>query len=165
MKYIMENLVYVVGDLRARGFRLSETVTQKTADVTITSAEMVGTAAGDLGHAGGVVLVAAPAAGYALQFVSAVLVYDYDTAAYTGGTGDDLVVSLGTTEVSSPVADADLVLAAADKIVQISALSAGDIALTEASTLNLSCTALTQPGTAAGVIRAKVTYNLIKTGL
>ena len=136
----------------------------QTAEVELSATEIVGTDAGDLGHSAGAVLVAAPGAGYTLEFISAVLIYDYDTAAYTGG-GADLAVRQGTTAVSSAIASADLLGAAADKIVLASALSAADIALTENSTLNLASTAWTQPGTAAGVLRVKVAYRVIATGL
>jgi len=140
-------------------------VVRKTDLVTLTATEIVGTDAGDLGHAAGAVIVAAPGAGYTLKFVNAVLIYDYSTAAYTGGTGDDLVMRQGTTAVSSAIADADLLLATGDKIVNIDCLAAADIALTANSTLNLKSTAITQPGTAAGVIRVYVTYDVITTGL
>lgn len=131
---------------------------------TLTATEIVGTAAGDLGHAAGAIIVAAPGAGYALEFISAVLIYDYDTAAYTGGAGDDLIMQQGTTTISAAVATADLLTAAADKIVSLPKL-ATDVALTENSTLNLHSTEVTQPGTAAGVIRVHVQYRVHTTGL
>jgi hypothetical protein len=143
----MENKTYTVGTVKARAFEPSDSVVQKSAEVTISSDEIVGTAAGDLGHADGVVLVAAPGAGKTLQFVSGILIYDYAGAAYTGGAGDDLVVSQGTTAVSASIATADLITATADKIIQLEPLSA-DVTLTENSTLNLSSTAVTKPGVA-----------------
>ena len=135
-----------------------------TADVTLTATEIVGTAAGDLGHAGGAELVAAPGAGYALQFISAVLVYDYDTAAYTGGAGDDLTIFINSVAVSGAIATADLITKAGDTVISLNALTT-DHVLGVNSNINLASTAVTQPGTAAGVIRAKVTYRVVTTGL
>lgn len=135
----------------------------KTDLVTLTATEIVGTAAGDIGHSAGAVLVAA-VAGVTHEFVSAVLVYDYATAAYTGGN-NDLAIRQGTTAVSAAIADADLVGDTADDIAFVNALAAADIKLTANSTINLAGTAYTQPGTAAGVLRVYVTYRSITTGL
>lgn len=141
---------------------LSETTIQY-AEVTLTATEIVGTTAGDIGATAGAPLVAAQA-GKVLEFVSAVLVYDFATAAYTGG-GDDLVIRQGTTAVSAPIAAADLLGDTADDIAFVNALAAADIKVTANSTLNLFSTAWTQPGTAAGVLRCKVAYRVHTTGL
>jgi len=146
------------------GIEITDTVTEYTVDVTLTATEIVGTDAGDLGHAGGAELVAAPGQGYALQFVNAVLIYDYDTAAYTGGAGDDLTVYINSVAVSGSIATADLITKAGDTVINLSALTT-DHVLGVNSNINLASTAVTQPGTAAGVIRAKVTYRVITTGL
>lgn len=143
--------------------KIDESVIQY-AEVTLTADEIVGTDAGDIGHSAGAVLVAAPGADKILEFVSAVLIYDFDTAAYTGG-GDDLVIRQGTTAVSAAIAAADLLGDTADDIAYVNALSAADIKLTANSTLNLSGTAYTQPGTAAGVLRVKVAYRVHDAGL
>lgn len=143
--------------------KLAETTIQY-AEVTLTATEIVGSAAGDIGHAAGAVLVAAPGAGKTLEFVSAVMIYDYDTAAYTGGA-NDLVVRQGTTAVSGATTTANLLGAAGDKIVSVASLATAGIALTANSTLNLSGTAYTQPGTAAGVLRVKVAYRVHTTNL
>lgn len=141
-----------------------DATTIQYAEVTLTATEIVGADAGDLGHGSGAEIVATPGADNILEFVSAVLVYDYDTAAYTGG-GDDLVVSQGSTAVSAAIAAADLVGDSADDIAYVNALSAADIKLTANSNLNLSSTAFTQPGTAAGVLRVKVAYRIHAAGL
>lgn len=133
--------------------------TIKTATVTLTAAEIVGTSAGDIGHAGGAILVAAPGAGKILEFVSAVLSYHYATAAYTGGN-NDLVIRQGTTAVSAAIADADLIGDSADDIAYVNALSAADIKLTANSTINLAGTAYTNPGTAAGTLKVHVMYRV-----
>jgi hypothetical protein len=148
------------------GLAKQSTVVEKTASVTLTATQIVGTSAGDIGHAAGATLVAAPGAGYVLEFVSAVLIYDFDTAAYTGG-GDDTVIQDGDGGVAmtTAIAGADLLEAAGDKIVHVTALSASDQALTANKPLTLQGTALTQPGTAAGVLRCHVTYKVHTTGL
>ena len=147
------------------GIQLSTNVVEIVKEVTLTATEIVGTGAGDLGHSGGAILVAAPSSAYALEFVSATLIYDFNTAAYTGAGANDLVVRIGTTAVSSAIADADLLLAAGDQVVHVRALSAADYDLPVGSSINLSSTAVTQPGTSAGVIRAIVTYRQITTNL
>lgn len=125
----------------------------QTVEVELTATEIVGTSAGDLGHAAGAVLVAAEA-DVVHEFISAVLVYEFDTAAYTGG-GDDLVIRQGTTAVGAAITSANLLGAAGDKVYQSTAIAA---ALTANSTLNIKSTAWTQPGTAAGVLRVRLTY-------
>lgn len=137
------------------------------AEVTLTATQIVGTSAGDLGHASGAELVAAPGAGYVLQLINAVLIYDYSVAAYTGG-GNDTFIQNGASAVAltTSIASADLLGAAGDKIVQLTPLSASDQALTANTSLTLkSTTAWTQPGTAAGVLRCHVLYRLITTEL
>jgi len=139
--------------------KLDPTVIQH-ATVTLTAAEIVGTAAGDIGHAAGAVLVAAPGTGYILEFVSAVLSYDFGVAAYTGGN-NDLVIRQGTTAVSAAIADADLLGDSADDIAYVNALAAADIKLTANSTLNLAGTAYTNPGTAAGTLKVHIAYRVL----
>ena len=131
----------------------------QTAKVTLTAAKIVGTDAGCIGHSAGAVLVAAPGEGKVLEFVSAVLSYNFDTAAYTGG-GDDIVIRQGATAVSAAIAKADLLADTEDDIAYVNALSAADIKLTANSTLNLHGTALTQPGTAAGTLDVFITYRV-----
>lgn len=131
----------------------------QTAKVTLTADEIVGTGAGCIGHSAGAVLVAAPGEGKVLEFVSAVLSYNFDTAAYTGG-GDDIVIRQGATAVSAAIAKADLLADTEDDIAYVNALSAADIKLTANSTLNLHGTAFTQPGEAAGTLDVFITYRV-----
>jgi len=146
------------------GTTISSNCVEYTTEVTISSAEIVGTAIGDLGHASGVELVASAGAGTALQFVNAVLIYDYNTAAYTGGAGDDLTVYINSVPVSPAIATADLITKAGDTVIHLNSL-ATDFVLGVNSNINLASTAVTNPGTAAGVIRAIVTYRVITTNL
>lgn len=136
----------------------------QTKEVVLTATQIVGTAAGDIAATAGAVLVAAEA-DVIHEFISAVLIYDFNTAAYTGG-GDDVVIRQGTTAVSAAIAKADLLADTADDIAYVNALSAADIKLTANSTINLFAgTAFTQPGTAAGVLRVRVTYRSHPAGL
>jgi len=141
-----------------------EATNLRTVEVTITSAQIVGNAANDLNHADGAPIYL-PASTSVVEFVSAVLVYDFDTAAYTGG-GNDTVVRVGSTAVTGAVTSANLIGAAEDKIVVLYPLSTAGIPLVQAASINLySGTIWTQPGTAAGVIRAFVTFRIHTTGL
>lgn len=140
-------------------------VTEFTVLTTLTATEIVGTAAGDIGHANGATLVAAPTSDYALEFVSAVIVYDFATAAYTGGA-NDLVVALGSggAALTTAITSANLLTAAGDKVLAIKAI-ATEIPLTVGTAISLRGTAYTNPGTAAGVLRVYTTYRIVTTGL
>jgi len=154
----------VLNNALRNGMQIGNIGAPLTSTVTLTATEIVGTAAGDLGHAGGAELVAAPGAGFALQHISTILIYDYDTAAYTGGAGDDLTVFQNSVAVSGAVATADLITKAGDTVISMNALTT-DHVLGVNTNINLASTAVTQPGTAAGVIRAITTYRVITTGL
>lgn len=127
---------------------------------TLTAAQIVGTAAGQLGHANGVTLVAAPGANYTLEFLGAVIVYNRAVASYTGG-GNDTVIQLGTAATTGVISSANFLGAAADAYVALHPLAAAANVLTSNSALSLkSTTAWTQPGTAAGVIKYRITYKV-----
>lgn len=149
------------------GISLTSNVTQYTTLTTLTATEIVGTAAGDVGHADGAILVAKPGTGYTLEFISVFFVYDYDTAAYTGG-GDDTVIQVGVTgtqvAVTGAITGANLLEAAGDKMLRLGS-TATELVHVNNGAIGLFGTALTQPGTAAGVLRCYVTYNIITTGL
>lgn len=138
-----------------------------TEEVTLTATEIVGTSAGDLGHASGAVLVAGVSSAYAMEFVSAVAIYDFATAAYTGG-GNDTTINIGSggSPLTGVVTSANLLGAAGDKIVIFNPLSTAALPLSVGTGLSMnSVTAWTQPGTAAGVLRVQVSYRLHTTGL
>lgn len=140
-------------------------VAAASAEITISAADIVATGAGKFGHANGYPLVAAPAAGSALSLISATLVYDYATAAYTGG-GNITVNYAAGSAITGLVSAANSVGAAADKVVQFVPLSTVGNPLAVATGINLvAAAAFTQPGTAAGVIRVQVAYRVHVTGL
>ena len=130
---------------------------------TITSANITGTSAGQLGHANGVVLVPACAAGSVNQFVSLVISNDFATAAYTGGGNTTVNISGGGAALSGLVSNANFIQASSDKIIEFVPLAAtfnnygtgaNGIALVTAS-------APTQPGTAAGVFKWACFYRTV----
>lgn len=132
-------------------------------DVTISAADIVATAAGKFGHANGYPLVAAPGAGFAVEFVGALLVYDYDTAAYTAG-GNITVNATGGSALTGIISAANSVGAAADKIVQFVPLATAAVNVAANTGLSLvAAAAFTQPGTAAGVIRVRTAYRIHAT--
>ena len=134
---------------------------------TLTAATIVGTTAGTLGHASGVNLVAAPSSAYALVFVRAVAIYDFATAAYTGG-GNDTSIRLGSggAAITGVVTSANLLGAAGDKIVRFEPLATAALPVSVGVAISInSTTAWTQPGTAAGVCRIYTTYRVVTTGL
>jgi hypothetical protein len=150
--------------LKDNGISLgTTTVTEYTTQVTLTATQIVGTDAGDIGHTAGAILVAAPSSDYALEFVSAVLIFDYLTAAYTGGN-NDMVIRVGTTAVTTAITDTNCIKATGDKVFRLGAI-ATEISLGVGSTINAFSTAFTQPGTAAGSLRVQITYRLHTTGL
>ena len=133
----------------------------------MTVTEIVGTSAGDVGHVDGAILVAAPGTGFAHQFVSIFFVFDYGVAAYTGGA-DDVAVQVGVNgtqaTVTGAVTGANLLEASGDKMLGLGSV-ATELVFADNGVISLFGTALTDPGTAVGVLRCYVTYNVITTGL
>jgi hypothetical protein len=134
--------------------------------VTISSADITGTSAGQLSHANGYELVPAPGAQEVIEFISAVLIYDFDTAAYTGG-GNVTVRYTGGLQQSAVISAANSFTSSADTINTALPNSASTLT-TAGKGVGLSlvtASAITQPGTAAGVARVKITYRIHTTGL
>ena len=133
---------------------------------TISSAAITGTAAGQLGHANGVELVPAYGADKVVELVSAVLINEFDTAAYTDGGNTTLNIGSGGAALTGLVSNANFIQASADKIIQFVPLAATFNTLTANTGINLvSASAPTNPGTAAGVIHYKVVYRIHSTSL
>lgn len=155
---VWEELSYVTSE------DIDESLIQ-SADILISAADITATGAGKLGHAAGVPLVADPGANKVVDLISAVMIYDFDTAAYTAG-GNITVNSNGGAALTGTVTAANSLGASTDKIVRFVPLSTGGVELTANKGLNLvAASAFTQPGTAAGVVRVKVLYRVITTGL
>jgi hypothetical protein len=148
----------------AADFNLTTTVSGLyTKAVTLTATQIVGTAAGDIGHADGAIIIAAPAAAYVLEFVSAVLIYNYSGAAYTGGA-DDAVFRVGANTASSALDLSEEFTHVGDTINRVGALSTS-VPLAIGGTINLYGTALTDPGGATGTLTVHVNYRIHETGL
>lgn len=137
-----------------------------TVSGTISSANITGTSAGQLGHANGVVLVAASGTHVVNQLVSAIIILDYATAAYTGGGDCSINIGGGGAALTGVAAASVFITAAADSITEFVPLAGTKNVYTENNSLNLvSASAPTQPGTAAGVLRYVVNYRQVATGL
>lgn len=142
------------------------TQTVATGLASISSANITGTSAGQLGHAAGVEIVPAPGAGFALEFVSGVVINDFDTAAYTGGGNITFNYGGGGGALSAAVTYANSVGGATDKIALVAAAVPTNNQLVANTGINLvAAAAPTNPGTAAGVLRVRVTYRIHTTGL
>lgn len=130
---------------------------------TITSANILGTSAGQLGHANGVELVAAGGTHVVNQLVYAFLRMDFATAAYTGGGNSTINIGAGAALTGL---DSAFITASADRLIELVPLAATKNVYTENNSLNLvSSAAPTQPGTAAGIIRYTIGYRAQATGL
>jgi hypothetical protein len=134
--------------------------------ITLDVFDIANTTVGSIGHVDGAIIKVTPSSDYFMEFISAVLIYDYDFAAYTGGS-NDLKFQLGSSgtqvAVSSAISDANLTTAAGDKIVRVSSIPT-ELPITVGTTLSLAGTAYTA-GTAVGKIYVHVTYRITETGL
>lgn len=131
----------------------------QVAEVSITAAEMLAIRATPK------TLVAAPGAGYALEFLGADFIYDYG-AAYTE-TDDNLAVRYtdgSGTVVSLTLETTGLLDATADKISTIKPL-ATDVLVTANAALVLHNTGNGEFGGTGSPCRMKVSYRIITTGL
>jgi len=131
--------------------------TVRYAEVTITSAELLAL------NATPAELVPAPGPGKVLEFISAVLILEYGSAAYANN--GIISVANGTTvaDMSDTVALADFLAKTADHIVVVQALSA-DVELKANESLVLSM-ATGESITGDSPVRAKVAYRVHTTGL
>lgn len=129
------------------------------AEVEVTSAELLAL------NSTPKTLVPAPGAGKVLEFISAILILDYESAAYA--TNGDLTVQNETgTALSNTVLLANLLAATADKMVRLVALDTADtgVVLLENEAIQLGC-ATGDPVTGDSPLRVKVAYRVHATGL
>lgn len=154
------------------GISITPNVTQFTKEIILTETEIVGSGTGSLNHTDGAILIPAPNSGYILQYVDALLIYEFDTIDYANG-GHDLFIRIGSSgthlDVIKNVAKSLLLGTGENRIYAPYKEYSGQIGLpvpTGPVTINIHVgTAFTQPGSAAGVLRCYITYNVIKTGL
>jgi hypothetical protein len=164
----MTNLgAFAIGAKKVTSAMLGDGILHVDAFGPIIRANVIGTSAGQLGHANGVELVASPGAGYVLELVSAIVIWDYDTAAYGGGGNVTINIGGGGAALTGVVANSASFGAGADKIIQFNPLAAVVNQLTADKGLNLvAASAFTDGGgTVAGVIRGFVAYRVHATGL
>ena len=132
----------------------------------ISSANITGTSAGQLGHAQGFELVPAYGSDTVVELVSALVIMEFDTAAYTAGGNTTVNIGSGGAALTGLVSNANFLQVAADKIVQFVPLAATFNVLVANTGLNLvTASATTNPGTAAGVIHYRVVYRVHSTSL
>jgi hypothetical protein len=136
---------------------------------TISSANITGVGAGQLGHANGVVLVPPGGATIINELVYAIVENDFLTAAYTGGGATGIKLGGGGVAVSNTATAAVIITNAADVSVEFvppgAAITVANV-YTLNNSLNLvSAAAPTQPGTAAGVIKWKIGFRAITSQL
>lgn len=143
--------------------------TAKLAVGTIQTAEVLITKANILAmYAAPVEVVATPGTGKVLEFVSATLIYDRNTATYGGGGDVTINYSSAGAAVSNTVVKTDCFGAAGDKVFYMGALNlAGGYTMPVNTGLSITNAtgAFTDPGTAAGVARLKITYRVHTTDL
>lgn len=134
-----------------------------TTEVQITAAQIVATTAGNLAHANGVTLVADPATGYFIEFISATLSYTYATAAYATGDNLKICINGGTTALTGVASGANTLQATSDKIVQFNPLTVAATSITKEKGLSLVAgTAFTVNTNAAGTVKVQISYRIHK---
>ena len=157
----------ITGTLTAATISQTATVIEKTVLVTLDSTKLAGSTAGRLGHIDGAILVAAPGADSLLEFVSALLIYDFGTAAYTGGA-DDVVIQIGGSgtqvALSGAITGANLLEAAGDKVLRLGS-TATELVPVVNKALSIAGTTLINGGTATGQLRVHLTYRIHILGL
>jgi hypothetical protein len=109
------------------------------------------------------VLVAAPGAGYALHFVSAVLVYDSTATAFTGGGAISVKFSGGADQ--STTLAATFLTGAGDKVWNLERLNAANGLTQPVNTALVLSAASGDFAAGTGVCRCHITYQVITTGL
>jgi hypothetical protein len=125
--------------------------------VNLTKALIVGTDAGDIGHAAGVTLVAAVASKI-IEPIAIVINYTFDTAAYTAG-GNISAIYAGGAAATGICSAANSLGAAASNINVLRPLSG--LGLVNTALALTAASGFTDPGTAAGTAVVKTYYRLI----
>lgn len=161
------SLSAVTGDVTFNGAAATITPTLlKQTSGTISAAAIIGTAAGQLGHANGVILVPAPGAGFVNELVSAIVTMVFGVAAYTVGGNTTINIGGGGAALTGLISNANFIQVAASKCIQYVPLAAVPGVYTDNNPLNLvTSVAPTNPGTAAGTIKYIVNYRVVPSSL
>lgn len=146
--------------IRVAGIRVGNSEL-KLKEVSLTKANILAM------NATPVSVVAAPGAGFVLEFLGAVLIYDFATAGYGGGGDVTIRYGGGGTTLSTTVTAANSFGAAADRIANIKMLdTAGGVLLTANTALVITnATGAFTDAPSNGVGRLKIHYAIHKTGL
>lgn len=132
---------------------------------SISAANIIATGAGALGHANGVILLAAPGAGVAWELVSFGLYYTFGVAAYTAGGNLTVNWGAGGAALTGIVSAANSLGAASSKALLFNRLSTVSIPIVSNAPLNLvAATAFTNPGTATGTVAWELWYRKLTVG-
>lgn len=135
-------------------------------DFTVSKTNIVGTSAGQLGHANGYPILTAQGADIGHEFVGLTLVADRAVAAYTGGGNVTVNIEGGGAAITGVVSAANLLGAAGDKVAIFRPLAAAaEVVLANKGFNLVAASAFTDPGTAAGVLRGRLYYRLHTLGL
>ena len=139
--------------------------TTETLEDEIQTAEVDLSAANILAMNGAPVEVVAGEAGKVVEFLGATLISDFDTAAYTGG-GNVSIIEEDGSDVSTVASAANSFGSATDELNIIKPLAATYQPTAGKGLMITNATgAFTDPGTAAGVGRLKISYRINTTGL
>lgn len=133
-------------------------VVEKTIEVALTSANLQAM------YATPVTVVAAPGAGYALAFKSAVLIYDSTATAYTNGGVITINYGGGGAAQSSNLA-ATFLTGAGDKVFNLEKLNGAGGLTMPVNTALVITNASGAFTTGTGVCRLQITYTVHETGL
>lgn len=140
------------------GISLQSGVVEKTAKVTLTSANLQAM------YATPVTVVAALGTAYAIDFVSAVLVYDSTATAYTSGGVITINYGSGGAAVSSNLA-ATFLTGAGDKVYNMQKLNAAGGYTMPVNTALVITNASGAFATGTGTCTLYITYKVFTTGL
>lgn len=133
-----------------------------TREVTLTPANIVAM------YTTPVEVIPAPGAGKYIEVLSATLIYDYATAAYTGGGAVTLNYGSGGAAITANIAAANAFAATGDKVYSLGTLNAAGgytMPLNTSVVITNATGVFVNPGTAAGVGRLHVVYRIHTSGL
>lgn len=112
-------------------------------------------------------LVAAPGAGYGLEFISAVLILDYGSVQLTESS-DDLVIQFGSgTDVSGTITASGFITAAADTVAVATVIDVAGVATSSVANdeLELDNSGNGEYATGDSTMTVIITYRVHATGL
>ena len=131
-------------------------------EIPIPATAIVGTSAGDLGHANGVPLVTTPGSGKFLEFISALLIFDGAGTSYADG--GNVTINLGTTPITGLVSAANSFGSNGQKVYQFQPLTTAAYSALLNTGLNLTAAAAFTAGTGTGVGKVQIQYRIHSTG-